>query len=80
MPAMTEALRFTAVYERDESGWIVVHVLELPEVHTQGRTLEEAREMVRDATALRVQTRREQGDAIPVTGWVLVGPVDISAA
>lgn len=80
MPAMVEALRFTAVYERDEDDWIVVHVPELPEVHTQGRTLDEAREMVRHAIALEIQTRREHGEAIPATGWVLVEPVDISAA
>ena len=36
--------RFTAVFERDEAGFIYAHVPELPEVQTQGRTLEQARE------------------------------------
>jgi predicted RNase H-like HicB family nuclease len=43
---------FNAVYEDAGDGWVYVHVPELPEVHTQGETLGQAREMVRDAIAL----------------------------
>lgn len=77
---MAENLRFTAVYESAEDGWVYVHVPELPEVHTQGRDLEEARAMVADAIQLVVSDRRERGEAIPETGWAIAEQIDVSAA
>jgi predicted RNase H-like HicB family nuclease len=56
-----------------------VHVPELPEVHTQGETLDQAREMVRDAIALVLEERGARGEAIPSTGWALVESVEIAA-
>lgn len=76
---MTGTHRFTAVYERDETGLVYAHVPELPEVQTQGRDLDEAREMVRDAVALALEVRRERGEPIPAVGWALTEPVDIAA-
>jgi len=46
---MTEALRVTIVYEAGEDGWIVASIPEVPGVHSQGRTREEARGNVIDA-------------------------------
>ena len=43
------ANKFNTVFERDEAGFIYAHVPKLPEVQTQGRTLDEAREMARVA-------------------------------
>lgn len=40
------ALTFNAVYEDAGDGWVYAHVPELPEVHTQGESLQDAREMV----------------------------------
>jgi len=37
------------VYEVDEDGWVVASVPEVPGVHSQGRTREEARANVIDA-------------------------------
>lgn len=49
---MSERLTLTIVYERDpESEWITVSVPEVPGVLSQGRTREEAREMILDALA-----------------------------
>jgi predicted RNase H-like HicB family nuclease len=75
MPAHT----FNAVYEDAGDGWVYVHVPELPEVHTQGETLDQAREMVRDAIALVLEERAARGEAIPSTGWALVESVEIAA-
>jgi predicted RNase H-like HicB family nuclease len=77
---MAEQLRFTAVYEAAEDGWVYAHVPELPEVHTQGRDLEEARDMVEDAIQLVLADRRERGEPIPETGWAIAEPIDIPAA
>ena len=43
--------KFTAVFERDGDWWIG-YVEELPGANTQGRTLEEARENLKEAVAL----------------------------
>jgi predicted RNase H-like HicB family nuclease len=47
-----ETLDLTIVYEIDEDGWHIASIPEVPGVHTQGRTREEARENVLDALAL----------------------------
>jgi len=49
----------TAVYERD-GEWIMGHVVEVPGVNTQGRSLEECRDNLRDALREFVAARREQ--------------------
>lgn len=72
-------LRFNVVYEDAGEGWVYAHVAELPEVQTQGETLEQAREMVRDAITLVLQERRNRGETIPHTGWALVESVEIAA-
>ena len=67
MEAMS-ALTFNVVYESAEDGWVYAHVSELPEVHTQGESLEHAREMVRDAIGLVLDERRTRGESIPPPG------------
>ena len=54
--------KLTAIYEHTEDGWWVVSVPEIPGVHSQGRTLEEAREMIKDATRLLLEARREDAE------------------
>jgi predicted RNase H-like HicB family nuclease len=43
---------YTVIYERDENGWWVAEVPEAPGCHTQGRTIEQARERILDALSL----------------------------
>jgi len=54
--------KLTAIYEHTEDGWLVVSVPEIPGAHSQGRTLEEAREMIKDATRLLLAVRREDAE------------------
>jgi len=52
----------TAVYEEvpaSEGGGYVAYVEELPGAITQGQSIEEARENLRDAVALLLETNRE---------------------
>jgi predicted RNase H-like HicB family nuclease len=51
---------FTAVFEKDD-GWIVGYCPEIPGANGQGRTLEECRESLRDAIALILEDRHEDG-------------------
>jgi predicted RNase H-like HicB family nuclease len=46
---MRDALNLTIVYEPDEDGWITVSIPEVPGVLSQGRTRQEAREMILSA-------------------------------
>jgi len=43
---------FTVVYQTVEDDWIMATVPELPGAVTQGRTLEEARDMIQEAVEL----------------------------
>jgi predicted RNase H-like HicB family nuclease len=47
---------FNVLYEDAGDGCINARVPELPEVHTQGETLDQARDMVCDAIATVLQT------------------------
>jgi predicted RNase H-like HicB family nuclease len=49
---------FTAVFEKDGDWWIG-YVEELPGANTQGKTLEEARENLREAVIMVIEANRE---------------------
>jgi predicted RNase H-like HicB family nuclease len=66
---------FNVVYEGAGDGWVYAHIPALPEVHTQGETLDQTRETVRDAIELVLDERRGRGEPIPPTGWALVESV-----
>ncbi|MEP6780828.1 MAG: type II toxin-antitoxin system HicB family antitoxin [Gemmatimonadaceae bacterium] len=51
-------MELTAVFRKDEAGGFVAFVEELPGANTQGETLEEARENLREAVALVVEGNR----------------------
>ena len=58
---------FTAKYTKIESGYMG-QLIEWPEVITEGATLEECREMLRDALSEMIQAYREQQKEIPAGG------------
>jgi predicted RNase H-like HicB family nuclease len=70
---------FNIVYQDAGDGWVYAHVPELADVHTQGETLDQAREMVQEAIVLVLDERRAPGETIAPTGWALVESVEIAA-
>ena len=64
-PALTNT--FTAVFEEAEEGGYIAYIAEVPGATTQGETLDEARENLREAIELVLDTNRrlalEQHDA-----------------
>ena len=50
---------YTVVYQPIEDGWIMATVPELPGAVTQGRTMKEAREMIKEAVELLLESYRE---------------------
>lgn len=55
-------MNYTAVFERGEDGWWVASCLEMPEANTQGASIEEARENLKDAIQLLPEVRREDAE------------------
>lgn len=54
--------KFTAVFERGEDGWILATCPEVPGAITQGRTIEEARENLKDAIHVMLEVMREDAE------------------
>ena len=50
---------YTVVYQQVDDGWYMATVPELPGAVTQGRTLAEAREMIKEAVELLIESYRE---------------------
>lgn len=48
---------FTALYKKSQ-GWYAAWIEEIPGVNTQGKTLKEARENLKEALALVLETNR----------------------
>ena len=50
--------QLSVIYQQLEDGWVMAQVPELPGAVTQGRNLEEAREMIKEAVELLLETYR----------------------
>jgi len=61
---------YTAKYTKIASGYMG-QIVEWPEVVTEGRTIEECREMLKDALREMTQAYREQGKEIPSGGDIV---------
>ena len=61
---------YTAKYTRINSGYMG-QLVEWPEVITEGKTLDECREMLKDALSEMVVAYRQQGKDIPLGGGLL---------
>jgi len=74
---MGDKLTLTIVYEQDpESDWVVASIPEVPGVHSQGHSRDEAREMVLDALGgileLRASAHRPTGKAMASESLAIV--------
>jgi predicted RNase H-like HicB family nuclease len=58
-------LEYHAAYYKQESGWYVVEVLDFPGVLSQGKTLNAARRMIRDALRTMAEWYLEDGQPLP---------------
>jgi predicted RNase H-like HicB family nuclease len=50
---------FTALIEKSEDGWYVGQLEEMPEILSQGKTVKELMDNLKDALALFLQTQKE---------------------
>jgi predicted RNase H-like HicB family nuclease len=58
-------LEYHAAYYREKSGWYVADVLDFPGAVSQGRTLNSARRMIRDALRTLAEVMIEHGEPLP---------------
>ncbi len=58
-------LKFTAIYKKADEGGYVGYVIELPGANTQGETLEETRENLKEAVSLLLECYREEAENLP---------------
>jgi predicted RNase H-like HicB family nuclease len=70
---------FTAVYER-HGEWYIGYVEELPGANTQGRTIEETRENLREAIEMVLQANRELAEKESEGAEVIREEIRIQAA
>jgi predicted RNase H-like HicB family nuclease len=61
---------YTAKYIKTSSGYMG-QLVEWPEVITEGKTIEECREMLRDALKEMIEVYRQQGKETPPGGGLL---------
>ena len=59
MKKQTKILQFKVIIEQDEDGWFVADVPELQGCHTQGKTLEQVRERIREVIKLVLESDKD---------------------
>jgi predicted RNase H-like HicB family nuclease len=63
----TGTRQFSVIVERDEEGYYVASVAELPGCHTQARSLDKLMKRVREAIALCLEVEQ---NALPATEFI----------
>jgi predicted RNase H-like HicB family nuclease len=66
--SVAEPVTLTAVFTPDENGWTMAQLAEWPAVVTCGRTVDEARELLLDATREMIASYRDEGREPPIGG------------
>jgi len=70
--------RYTVIFEREEDGGYHAFVPVLKGCHTQGDTLDEAIENIREAIALYLESLAAAGERMPVED-ILIKPIEVAA-
>lgn len=55
-------LEFSIIIEKDEDGYYIGNVIELPGCHTQAKTLDQLNERIKEAIELYLEVKREELD------------------
>jgi antitoxin HicB len=69
---------FKVILEPDETGGFVVSCPSLPGCHSQGETIEEALENIKEAILLCLEDMEAEGEEIPDSSKALVASVVIT--
>jgi antitoxin HicB len=77
---MSEHLTFSITLRPEPEGGFTVRVPALPEIVTYGEDEAGAVAVAKEAIELVLQSRRERGEAIPVSDGTLLRSVDVTLA
>lgn len=69
---------YTVIYEEDPAGGYVAYVPALPGCHTQGETLEEAENNIKEAIAVYLESLTEHNEPIPQEQRIFQGKVEVA--
>ncbi len=69
---------FPVFFERDEAGGYVVVCPAIPGCYSQGETIEEAEQNIREAILMCLEELEERGEPLPQSGGHLVGHVTLT--
>jgi predicted RNase H-like HicB family nuclease len=58
-------LQYHSAYYAIEDGWFMARVLDFPGVISQGKSLDHARKMIKDALCLMAEHKLEKGESLP---------------
>lgn len=61
-------MNYTIRYKKTEDDSYIGQIIEWPQVVSEGKTIEECKEMLMDALQLMIEDCIESGDEIPVGG------------
>jgi len=70
---------YKVILEPDESGGYVVTCPSIPGCYSQGETVEEALDNIKEAIELCLEVMEENGEAIPDTSRTLIATVMVEA-
>lgn len=59
MKKQAKVLQFKVIIEQDENGWFVASVPELPGCYTQGKTLEQVRDRIKEVIELVLESDQD---------------------
>lgn len=75
---MATSLSLTAIYEPIEDGWVGARFKELPQVFTEGRNEEEAREMLLDALREYLLALVQESGEQPIDSEAKLEPLSLT--
>ncbi len=73
-------MQYTVVVHSAEEGGYWVDVPSLPGCFSQGETIDEAMNNVREAIELHIQGLKDEGQVVPKEEGLVIGRVDVRAA
>lgn len=71
-------LSYSVFYEEAPEGGYVAYVPALPGCHTQGETMDETEQNIKEAIALYLESLTAHGEPIPLEGRSFQGRVTLS--
>lgn len=85
MKRQAKILQFKVIIETDENGWFVASAPELPGCYTQGKTLEQVRERIKEVIELVLESdedvrKSKIGSPQPHSKFFAVEDVSLSYA